>query len=374
MRRSSLRLRLFVSYALVAVVGALVMAGVAEVVGRSLFDHHMTGLGFRAGGHAGTGLAELRSAFGSALTQSLLVAVAASLVAAGVAAVVVARRILRPLDDIRAAAHHLAAGDYGRVLPEPKEPELAGLVRDVNFLAVSLKLVEQRRAALIGDVAHEMRTPITALKGYTDGLADGVFDGGEVLPAVGAELTRLERLAADLAAVSRWEEGGLTIQRHEDDLSAVVVAVTDRLMPQYLEQGVELSVRSEGPIPVSVDRERIIQALTNVIGNALTYTPPGGKVTVTVRRRPDDGAEVDVTDTGIGIDPRDLPRIFERFYRVDALGHARGSGIGLTIARAIARAHGGDLTATSAGGGKGSTFVLVLPTGELSSCSASGGH
>ncbi len=361
MRRASLRLRLFVSYALVAAVGAVVMAVVAELVGRSLFDRHMSGLGIRAGGHSGTGLTALRSAFGSALTRALLVALAASLLAAGVAAVIVARRILRPVDDIRTATHRLASGHYGEDLREPHEPELAGLVRDVNVLAVSLRESGKRRAALIGDVAHEMRTPITTLKGYADGLADGVFQMDEVLPAVEAELSRLERLAADLAAVSRWEEGGLTIQRRHDDLTGIVRAVTDRLAPQYLEREVDLVVTARGPVAVEVDRDRIIQALTNVVGNALTYTAPGGRVTVEVGRRSTDEALVSVADTGMGIAPGDLERIFERFYRVDAHGHAGGSGIGLTIARAIARAHGGDLTARSAGLGKGSTFVLTLP-------------
>ena len=372
MRRLSLRARLFVSYALVAAIGAAVTAVVAEVVGRNLFDNHMSGLGYGMGGHPGAGLAELQSAFGSALTRALVVALAASLLAAIAAALAVARRILRPVDGIRTATHRLAAGHYGDVLPEPDEPELAGLVRDVNALAGSLRESERRRAALIGDVAHEMRTPITVLKGYAEGMADGVFVGEEVLPAIGAELSRLERLAADLAAVSRAEEGGLSLRPGTEDLCDIVGSVTDRLRPQYQDRGVDLLVRFEGPVPVSVDRDRIVQALTNVVGNALTYTPEGGTVVVAAGSRADGRAVVSVSDTGVGLGPQDVERVFERFYRVDGRGHARGSGVGLTIARAIARAHGGDLTAASPGAGRGSTFELVLPLAGRSSPAAGG--
>lgn len=363
MRRLTLRVRLFASYALVAAVGAAVMAIVIEIVGRQLFDHRMSGLGFRMGGHGTTGLDVLQSAFGSALTRALLVALAASLLAAIVAAVLVARRLLRPIDAIRAATHRLAGGHYEEALPEPGEPELAALVRDVNSLALSLSETERRRAALIGDVAHEMRTPLTTIRGLTDGLSDGIFSSDEVLPGIGQELSRLERLAADLAAVSRAEEGRVDLSCAADDLAGIVRSVTGRLDPQYRDGGVDLIVEAPGPVPVSVDRDRIVQALTNVVGNALTYTRPGGVVRVRVDTGPDRTASVTVTDTGMGLAPDEEERVFERFYRSGRTGHAGGSGVGLTIARSIARAHGGDITATSAGPDQGSTFRLVLPLG-----------
>jgi signal transduction histidine kinase len=361
MTRLTLRVRLFVSYALVVAVGAAVMAVVIEIVGRQLFDQHMSGLGYGRGGHAGAGMAQVQSAFGSTLTRALLVALAASLAAAILAAFLVARRLLRPIDAIRAATHRLAAGQYGEVLAEPGEPELAALVRDVNSLADILRATERRRAALIGDVAHEMRTPLTTLKGYADGLQDGLFTIGEILPGIGQELTRLERLAADLAAVSRSEESGPDLHLVDDDLGDIARSVTERLLPQYRDRRVELLVTGEGPVTVTVDRERIVQALTNLVGNALTYTPTGGTVRVAVTTRPDGTAAVSISDTGIGLAPDDADRVFERFFRVDPHRHTGGSGVGLTIARAIARAHGGNITVTSPGPGKGSTFELVLP-------------
>lgn len=361
MRRLTLRLRLFLSYALVAVVGAAVMAAVIEIVGRQLFDHHMTGMGFEMGGHAGAGMADLQATFGWALTRALLVALAVSLVAAVAAAVLVAGRLLRPIDAIRDATHRLAAGHYEQIVPEPHEPELAALVRDVNSLGRALDATERRRAALIGDVAHEMRTPLTAVRGYTDGLADGIFPAEEVLPKIGVELQRLERLAADLASVSRSEEGALHLHLADDDLGDIVGAATERLRAQYRDRNVQLIVDAGRVAPVRADRDRLIQALTNVIGNALSYTPAGGTVRVSLEPGQNASAAVTVTDTGIGLAPGDEDRVFERFFRVDSRRHAGGSGVGLTIARSIARAHGGDLTAASSGLGKGSTFRLVLP-------------
>lgn len=363
MRRPGLRARLFISYALVAAVGAAVMALVVEIVGRQLFDRRMSGLGFRMGGHAGTGLASLQSAFGSALTRALLIALAASLLAAAGAAVLVTRRLLRPIDAIRSAVHRIAAGHYGEILPEPREPELAALVKDVNSLAGTLSATERRRAALIGDVAHEMRTPLTTMRGYADGLADGLFSPEEILAGMSEELHRLERLAADLAAVSRAEEAGPQLRLAGDDLCDIVRSVTGRLLPQYRDAGVDLTVLTAGEVPVQVDRDRIVQALTNVIGNALTYTPAGGAVRVSVAPRPDGAVSVEVADTGTGLAPGEEERVFERFYRAGGRAHAGGSGVGLTIARSIARAHGGDITAASAGPGRGSTFRLVLPAG-----------
>ncbi len=358
MRGASLRVRLFLSYALVAALGAAVMAVVVEVVGRELFDHRMRGLGSRGMAHPGP--ASLQAAFGSALTEALLVALAASLVAAAVAAIVVARALVRPMDAVRAATHRLAAGRYGELLAEPAQPELAALVGDVNSLARALGAIEQRRAALIGDVAHEMRTPLTALRGYADGLADGIFGPDEALAGMAEEVARLERLAADLAAVSRAEEGGLQLRLADDDLCDVVEAVAGRLRPQYRDAGIDLVVHADGPLPVRADRDRMVQALTNVVGNAITYTPAGGSVTVEVGPR-GGLASVAVTDTGVGLSPGEEEKVFERFYRSGRQGRAGGTGVGLTIARAIVRAHGGDLTASSPGPGRGSTFRLVLP-------------
>ncbi|MGE5290910.1 MAG: sensor histidine kinase [Micromonosporaceae bacterium] len=361
-----LPLRLFISYAVVVVIGAAVAYVTVRLLAPPLFDHRMSMLD---GGHRGMGpggqgspASTVRSAFLSALTTALLVGVLASVVAAVLAAAFVTRRLLRPLNAVRAATRRIAAGRYQASVPVPRVPELAALAGDVNTLATELASTEARRTRLLGEVAHEMRTPLTALEGYMEGLIDGVFaPEPEVLGAASDELRRLRRLAGDLSALSRAEEQRLDLHPADADLADLARRAAGRLAPQFTDGNVTLTVNADGPLPVRADADRITQVLTNIIGNALAATPAAGAVTVEARaagRR----AEVAVSDTGVGLAAEDLERVFERFYR--APGQPRrssGSGIGLTIARNIARAHGGEVTASSAGPGRGATFVLTLP-------------
>ena len=195
-----------------------------------------------------------------------------------------------------------------------------------------------------------------------EGLIDGVFaPEPEILGAVSDELRRLRRLADDLSALSRAEEQRLELHPADADLAGLARRAAGRLAPQFGDRQVTLAVHAAGPLPVRADPDRITQVLTNIIGNALAATPAEGTVTVEARAA-GQRAEVSVTDTGAGLAAGDLERVFERFYR--APGQPRrsgGSGIGLTIARNIARAHGGEVTASSPGPGRGATFVLTLP-------------
>jgi signal transduction histidine kinase len=361
-----LPVRLFISYAAVAVIGAAVTYVTVRLLAPALFDQHMTMLG---GDHMGMGpggpdgtAGSVHSAFISALTAALLAGVLASVAAAGLAAAFVTSRLLRPLNAVRAATRRIAAGHYQASVPVPGVPELAALAGDVNTLAAELAGTEARRTRLLGEVAHEMRTPLTALGGYVEGLIDGVFaPEPEILGAISDELRRLGRLADDLSALSRAEEQRLDLHPADADLAGLARRAAARLAPQFADRQVRLAVHADGPLPVRADPDRITQVLTNLIGNALAATPAEG--TVTVRARPaGQRAEVSVADTGAGLAAGDLERVFERFYR--APGQPRrssGSGIGLTIARNIARAHGGDATASSPGPGRGATFVLTLP-------------
>ena len=358
--------RLFISYAVVVVIGAAVTYVTVRLLAPTLFDHQMNMLG---GGHMGMGpggqggtAGSLRSAFLSALTTALLVGVLASVAAAGLAAAFVTGRLLRPLNAIRAATRQIAAGRYQASVPVPEVPELAALAADVNTLAAELASTETRRTRLLGEVAHEMRTPLTALDGYLEGLIDGVFaPEPEILGAASDELRRLRRLADDLSALSRAEEKQLELHPADTDLAGLARQAAGRLAPQFADAHITLTVHAAATLPVRADPDRITQILTNIIGNALTATPAEGTVTVQARAA-GQRAEVAITDTGVGLAAGDLERVFERFYR--APGQPRrstGSGIGLTIARNIARAHGGDVTASSAGPGRGATFTLTLP-------------
>ena len=366
--RMRLPVRLFISYAAVIAIGAAVTYVTVRLLAPTLFDQHMnmlggdqTGMSPGMGGQSGTA-GSVQSAFTSALTTALLVGVLASVAAAGLAAAFVTGRLLRPLNTVRAATRRIAAGHYQASVPVPGVPELAALAGDVNTLAAELASTETRRTRLLGEVAHEMRTPLTALGGYAEGLIDGVFaPDPEVLGAVSDELRRLRRLADDLSALSRAEEQRLELHPADADLAGLARRAAGRLAPQFADRHVTLTVHAAGPLPVRADPDRITQVLTNIIGNALAVTPAEGTVTVRARTA-GQRTEVSVTDTGAGLAAGDLERVFERFYRAPGPPHrSSGSGIGLTIARNIARAHGGEVTTSSPGPGRGATFVLTLP-------------
>ncbi len=352
-----LDVRLFASYALVALVVFGALAVTVRVVATSRFDDDIkkvTASGERENGS--------HTVLVNSIDTSLWIALAVSLATAGIVSTLVARRIVRPVREVRDATRRLANGHYDERVAEPSELELAELAHDVNRLAIELETTERRRARLVSEVAHEMRTPLTTIEGYVEGMLDGVFEPNEeVLVAVGEETSRLQRLASDLAELSRSEEGATALHLRVVDLGRLAADTAARLRPQFEEKGVDLVVRDGPPLPVDVDSERIAQVLTNLFGNALTYTPAGGRVDVRAARD-HDRASIAVSDTGIGLSEEDVALVFDRFYRVHGpVRPAGGSGIGLTIARGLAHAHHGDVEAASAGVGAGSVFTLTLP-------------
>lgn len=360
-----LSVRLFLSYAGVVVVGAGVAYLTIRLLAPHLFDQQlsmMNGVGVGGMSMVGATTGGVHSAFDAALTTALLVGTSASILVAGLVAAMITRRLLRPLDAVRAATRGIAEGSYGVRVPLPSEPELAALATDVNTLAMALADTESRRVRLLGEVAHEMRTPLTVLDGYVEGLIDGVFPPEpETFASLGEELRRLHRLASDLSSLSRAEEQLVDLHPVDGDLADLTRRTALRLAPQFQDMEVKLEVKADERVPVCVDPDRITQILTNLLGNALLATPAGGTVSISAATVAGCG-QVLVTDTGLGLAEADLDRIFERFYRVPGSSRrSAGSGIGLTIARAIARRHAGDVTAASAGPGHGATFSLVLP-------------
>jgi histidine kinase len=353
-----LRVRLLASYLAVVLSGALTLTVVASLTAPAFFAGHMAdtlpGLGMMAG------MAEdLDTAFAVSMARALAVGVLVSVVVALVVSALVAGRIIRPLDRVRIATRRLAEGSYSERVALPAEAELAALAEDVNALASSLEETEQKRVQLMSDLAHELRTPLSAIEGYMEGLIDGVVPAEvETFASVAEEAARLKRLASDLSALSRIQENRGVTRRVEFDLGDLASSVATRLRPQFDDQNVQLLVDTPH-LGVSGDPDRLTQVIVNLLGNALSYTPSGGRVEVTGRRR-DSQIELEVRDTGRGLSDADLQRVFERFYRADPTTPG-GSGIGLTIARGIARAHGGDVVAHSDGPGTGATFSLVLP-------------
>ncbi|WP_138996922.1 sensor histidine kinase [Rhodococcus zopfii] len=353
----SLRTRLFVSHLLVAVVGTLVTFAVVRVTAPALSED-------RGGGrHRANGASPLREVVADAVTTALGLGVLAGVVTAAALGLLASRRLLRSLRSVRSGTRAIAAGDYRHRIELPRESELAAVAADVNDLAVRLADTEARRVRLLAEVAHEMRTPLTVIDGYAEGVLDGVFDAAELVQ-IETEVGRLRRLADDLSTLSRAEEGRLDLHPGEIDLSDLAVQVTGRMRPQFDDAGLTLTVNPPPrAVRVWADADRITQVLTNLLGNALAATETGGvSLDITADR---DIATVTVTDTGEGLDPDHVDRIFERFYRVPSRRRGEqnlGSGIGLTISRRIARAHNGDLSADSSGRGHGARFTLQLPT------------
>ena len=354
--------RLVLSHVLVAVLGGLATFLVVRTLTPALFDQMMGGQGPMMGqGNGGA----LRGQVADAVTQALVIGVLIGIAAATVFGIFAAQRLVRPLRQLGDTTREIAAGNYDVHVARPQEHELALLADDVNTLGRTLAETESRRVRLLGELAHEMRTPLTVIEGSVEGMIDGVLPvGPERLGLVSDEVRRLRRLSDDLSSLSRAEEGRLGLRLAAADLRTVVTSAAERLRPQADDAGVELLIRMPvTPVAVAVDSDRFAQVVTNLVGNALRATDAGGRIEVEVST---DGetASVTVADNGEGLAPEDLERVFERFYRVPDRrrgGADTGSGIGLTIARGIVQAHGGTLDARSPGRGRGATFTARLP-------------
>jgi histidine kinase len=370
--RRHLSLKLFVSYLVVIVVGVVVLATAAELAVPTAFERHMAAMAEIMGGEAMGMDADLFTNFRHAVTEALVLAGSAAILVALAVSALVSRRVVLQVQEMQTASQRIAAGHYGERVGVPGDAgrqdldELGRLALSFNRMATQLEQIEAMRRDLIGDVAHELRTPLTSIKGYMEGLIDGVLPAeASTFQQVYREADRLQRLVRDLQELSRVEAGDFALDQQDVPVPRLVDAVVERLGRQFEEKGVALKTDVPADLPsVRVDEDRIGQVLLNLVGNALQYTPAGGRVDVSAWSE-GDVVRMAVQDTGLGIAPEYLPHVFERFYRVDKSRSRAGggSGIGLTIARHLVEAHGGRMWAESAGPGQGSTFVFTLPVG-----------
>jgi signal transduction histidine kinase len=368
--RGSLRAKLFLAHLLVIVVGVVTLFVATISIAPNLFDRLMVAMmgpnAMAIPGEMMAGMAEgTAQAFRAAMLQALLVSAGAATLAAVAISLFVSTRIVSPLQRLLGASCRIASGHYAERVPVTEADELGALAAQFNTMAAELENAERRRIALIGDVAHELRTPLATIEGYTEGLLDGVVEpGAETWALLHDEVGRLRRLVHDLQELSRAEARQLPLHLRPYDPAELVGQALARIAPQFAEKDITLSNAIPSGLPaVQADADRIIQVLINLLGNALRYTPSGSNVRVSAERQ-DGTVALHIADTGIGIAPEDLPHLFERFYRVDkarsrALG---GSGIGLTIAKAVVEAHDGQMWAASPGLGQGATFSFTLPT------------
>jgi signal transduction histidine kinase len=353
--------RLLGAFALVIAVAGLTAWVVASVLGPRLFHEHMVAAGI---GPDHPAMVHAEQAFESASASAMGLALGAAVIAALVVSWLVARRIAGPLRELAGAASAVEDGTFAQV-PSPRMgPEFDELATAFNAMAASLEASEALRGRLLADVAHELRTPVATIDAYLEGIEDGVAElTPETVAVLRLQGARLTRLASDLAAVARAERADSPADVATTSATDLLDAAASVAADRYAAKGVALRVRADPDARVAVDRERMGQALGNLLDNALRHTPPGGSVTLDAAGD-DDLVHITVADTGEGIAAEHLPHLFERFYRADTArdrDHG-GSGIGLAITKAVVLAHGGTIAAASDGPGLGAAFTITLPS------------
>jgi len=357
----SIRARLLLSF-LIVITATLGTVGAAVLlVGPGYFAEAM---GHLPGDPMGAAMDQAtRAAFAEAMRQALLGATLIAVVTATIVAFAVAARIADPISSLSAAARRIARGHYAERVSVDATDEIGELATSFNEMAGSLEATERRRLQLVGDVAHELRTPLATLDGYLEGLEDAVVPANdETWRLLRTETARLTRLVDDLSDLWRAEAREVRLQLAPVDASAVCREVADRLAPLAEPRSVLLEVVADQPRSAIADRDRLSQVVSNYVSNAIRYAPEGSTVRIATEASMDH-VRISVCDAGPGLAPDQLEAVFERFYRVDpsrsrALG---GSGIGLAIARALAEAMGGRAWAESDGIGRGATFCVELP-------------
>ncbi|RME83536.1 MAG: sensor histidine kinase [Caldilineae bacterium] len=277
------------------------------------------------------------------------------------------RRIFRPVEALTAAVRRMEQGDLSQRVEVTRKDEIGELGRAFNAMADALARQEALRRNLVSDVAHELRTPVSNIRGYLEALRDGVLrPTPELIGSLHDEIMLLSRLLDDLQDLALAEAGALQMIRRPTMLEEVVRATVHRLAPKARQRGIQIFLGLAYDLPlVDIDEQRIEQVLGNILSNAITYTPPGG--TIEIHAEVVDGeVQVAVSDTGEGIAPEHLPYIFDRFYRSDwsRTRKTGGHGLGLAIAKQWVQAHGGRIWADSEPG-KGTTITFTLPVSAV---------
>jgi two-component system sensor histidine kinase BaeS len=283
-----------------------------------------------------------------------------------------ARRLTRPIGTLSDATQRLASGQTAVEVPIEGEDELAGLGRAFNEMSQELARARDSQRSFLESVSHELKTPLTSIRGYAEALEEGAVSPDEGGRVIAGEADRLQRLVLDLLDLARFERAGFAVRHEPVDLAAVCETAVRRHLPRARELGLQLTATSANGAWAVGDEDRLLQAISNLIENALRLTPAGGEITVAAA-----AGEIAVRDTGPGLADEDLPRAFERFYLYDRYRSERavGSGLGLAIVKELTAAMGGGVAATSVPGG-GAEFTLRIPAmvGPAAAPAPSGGN
>jgi signal transduction histidine kinase len=337
-----------------AAVGLVILGVGVAVVGADVFTDLMM--------EAGDSADHARQMYDDSVTAVVVAASIVAVLASVGLAIVLARMLARPLNEIGGAARRIADGDYAARVPRDGPEELASLADSFNQMAASLERQESMRRDFIANAAHELRTPLTNLQGYLEALRDGVITADRATyESLHEEADRLVRLSRSLDALAEGDAGASPPTPTELDLATAVRSAIELAAPAIERAGLRLETDIPAALPAQADPDRLAQVLANLLSNAVRYTPAGGSITVRVERRPAD-VLISVVNTGDGIPPEDLDRVFERFYRVEkSRDRARGgAGIGLAIVKQLVEQGGGRVGAESQEGL--TRFWFSLPT------------
>ena len=319
-----------------------------------------------------------RQWFSENLARPLLLAGCIALALSALLAWLISRSVARPLQKVSDAAHAMSQGDYEQTAPISGPPEARRLAQDFNRMAQQVRASRDAQRDFVANVSHELKTPLTSIHGYSQAILDGTAGDAETVRRsagiIHDEAGRMARMVAELLDLARIESGQVVMRREPVDLRELLENIVERFRLRAEAAGVILTAQLDELPRVSGDGDRLAQVIDNLLDNALKHTLSGGKVTLTagqltpsgVRRRGKDwprAVEISVSDSGAGIPPEDLSRVFERFYQVDKSRRRTGSiGLGLAITREIVEAHGGSIKAESIVG-LGTRFTVVLPVG-----------
>lgn len=281
-------------------------------------------------------------------------------------AVIIARTLTQPLQELAAASRSLAQGDLQQAVPVRTQDELGELALAFNHMSAELDRLEQIRQQMTADIAHDLRTPLTVLSGYLEAMEDGTLSATPArLRMMRQETTVLHRLVTDLRTLSLADAGQLSLQKEPIAIGELLTQVQASYAHQAAQNHIDLTVDSaESSATLSLDRARMLQSLGNLVSNALRYTPENGRITLSSASQTNGSVEISIADTGAGIPSDDLPNIFNRFYRGDRSRHEGqgSSGLGLAITKSLIAAHGGDISVQSTLG-RGTTFTISLQSG-----------
>jgi two-component system, OmpR family, sensor histidine kinase BaeS len=380
--------KFFFSYFILILISLIVLMVLIRVLLPGIFDSYlgsMTRLFSRYGmdeaGHMGTGgrgmrmmgwsvlYTDLFAIFNQIILEAALFALLPAVVIALGVSAVMSHQFVKPLRQMAHAADRIADGHYEERLPEGEhqlesQDELELLAARFNHMTSQLEQVEDMRQKLIGDVAHELRTPLTVIKGSLEGLMDGVLPpDASTYERIYRQVDRLDRLVNELQELNRIEEGVLELHIGAVDLQVFLTNLIQTMQVNFSTKNVALNLDlPDGPLMALADQDRLDQVMFNLLNNALRSTPGGGRVLVKGERLAG-AVRISVEDTGVGIAPEHLEKVFARFYRVDDARsrQAGGSGIGLTVAKKLVEAMGGRIWAESAGRNQGAAFRFTLP-------------